>query len=139
MARCTFCSYSTTTTFIHSRQKPYPIPDQNGQNIKVYARFQNETAHKPYPLPWGNTYLYSLYKGVLPWASGSSLYVRSRSCTCNMPPRALAAAYYASSSSTIYQSLDEVRPELPCTKTYFALLVTTFHCVIFIVSGLFCS
>ena len=88
---------------------------------------------------WGDTYLYSLYKGVLPWASGSSLYVRSRSCICNMPPRALTAAYYASSSSTIYQSLDEVRLDLPCTKTYFALLATTFHCVIFNLSGLFFS
>ena len=91
------------------------------------------TKRRTNPPLWGGTYLYSLYKGVLPGARGSFF----------MPPRALPAAYYATSSSTIYQSLDEVRLELsasyPALLTYFKLLVTTFHWVIFILSRLFCS
>ena len=97
-----FCSYSTTTTFIHSRSS---LKNLNRFQIKMGKISKSmpvfRTKRHTNPSLWGGTCLYSLYKGVLPGARGSSF----------MPPRALPAAYYATSSSTIYQSLDEVRLE----------------------------
>ena len=50
------------TQFKTRVHKPYPISDQNG-------RIQTKTAKKPYL--WRGTYLYSLYKGLLPGAKNA--------------------------------------------------------------------
>ena len=52
-------------------QKPYPIPDQ-----KWVKCFQTKKAQKPFP--WGNTYLYSLYKGVPALVLTPFMIVRDR-------------------------------------------------------------
>ena len=66
----TLFSYSfgneTTNTLIRNRSsfvKPYPIPDQNGQNQDIPVFRPNRRKN---PTLRGGTYLYGLYKGVPP-------------------------------------------------------------------------
>ena len=61
-------SVEKTNTFIGSRGSLENHTRFKTIMVKICTRFQTKTAQKPYPL--GRTYIYSLYRGVLPSSGG---------------------------------------------------------------------